>query len=309
MKGVVSGHPQLVKAGTAITTNPSSPACPTRNPRTAVGLSQDGHTLWMVVVDGRSTISAGMTCTELASLMKGLGAYKAINLDGGGSTTMYIRGSGVVNKPSDGTERVVGNHLGLFAPKLGTIGTIEGVVYEAPDTTHVISGASVTLAEATDLTDEMGHYELDGIPGAATLTVKAPGYATATVNVTVAKGVTTTVPIGLTIDPTADFDGDGVPDVQDNCDEVANPDQGDADADGIGDACDMDDDSDGLADEDDNCPYTANPDQADRDGNGVGDLCEPDTNLFGGCNAGGDGALPMFVLFGLLMLVRRRASR
>lgn len=100
MSGVVSGHPQLVRGGTAITTNPSSPACPTRNPRTSVGLSQDGHTLYMVVVDGRTTASAGMTCTELAAMMKGLGAYQAINLDGGGSTTMVVKGE-IKNKPSD----------------------------------------------------------------------------------------------------------------------------------------------------------------------------------------------------------------
>src|SRR6185436_3766159 len=74
MKGIVSGHPQLVKAGVAITTNPASPACPTRNPRTAVGLSQDHKTVYMVVVDGRTTASVGVTCTELAALMKGLGA-------------------------------------------------------------------------------------------------------------------------------------------------------------------------------------------------------------------------------------------
>jgi exopolysaccharide biosynthesis protein len=47
-----------------------------------------------VVVDGRSTASVGMSCAELATLLKGLGAYNAANLDGGGSSAMYVAGQG-----------------------------------------------------------------------------------------------------------------------------------------------------------------------------------------------------------------------
>lgn len=308
MKGIVSGHPQLVKAGVAITTNPSSPACPTRNPRTAVGLSQDRKTVYLVVVDGRSTASVGMTCTELATLMKGLGADQAINLDGGGSTTMYLRGTGIVNKPSDGSERIVANHLAVNAPKLGTIGTLDGVVYEDPDPAHVLAGASVTLGDATVTTDDTGHFEIEGIPGAATLAVKRAGYAPASVPVTVAKGTTTSVSIGLMIDPDADFDGDGVPDARDSCIEAANPDQLDSDSDGAGDACDLDDDGDGLADEDDNCPLVANPDQADTDGDGVGDACVPDPS--GGCSTAGRTPPPSAAWWlGALVILALRRQR
>ncbi|UFN42899.1 phosphodiester glycosidase family protein [Nocardioides okcheonensis] len=73
-------------------------------PRTAIGVIADNHLL-LVVVDGRSAgYSAGATMTELATLMKGLGAVTAYNIDGGGSSTMFFDGE-VVNRPSNGGER------------------------------------------------------------------------------------------------------------------------------------------------------------------------------------------------------------
>ena len=82
-----------------------------RHPRTAVGFSRDSSTLYLVTVDGRQARSAGMTLAELAATMRRLGAWQAMNLDGGGSTTMVVRGA-VVNSPSDTTgERAVGNAL------------------------------------------------------------------------------------------------------------------------------------------------------------------------------------------------------
>ena len=83
-----------------------------RAPRTALGIKKDG-TLLMVVVDGRSNNSAGLTLTELATYMLRLGAREAVNFDGGGSSVMAINGQ-VVNKPSDGRERTVSVGLGLF---------------------------------------------------------------------------------------------------------------------------------------------------------------------------------------------------
>lgn len=77
-----------------------------RHPRTAVGWSADGATLYLFTIDGRQAgYSAGATLTELATLLVAEGASTVYNLDGGGSTTMVVRGSGVVNRPSDGRER------------------------------------------------------------------------------------------------------------------------------------------------------------------------------------------------------------
>lgn len=84
----------------------------TRHPRTAVGFNQDSTKVFFVVVDGRqSNLSVGMTLDELANLMLSIGAYNAVNLDGGGSSTMVIHNQ-VVNSPSDpGGERSVANAL------------------------------------------------------------------------------------------------------------------------------------------------------------------------------------------------------
>jgi exopolysaccharide biosynthesis protein len=85
-----------------------------RHPRTAIGWRADG-TLVLVVVDGRQPrISVGMTINELAHLMLDLGCVEAINLDGGGSSTMVIRNK-IVNNPSDSTgERPVSDALLIF---------------------------------------------------------------------------------------------------------------------------------------------------------------------------------------------------
>ena len=75
----------------------------TRHPRTAVAKMANGNILF-VTVDGRSTESEGMTLEQLQSTLRWLGAEYIINLDGGGSTTMYIKGesdNGVVNHPTD----------------------------------------------------------------------------------------------------------------------------------------------------------------------------------------------------------------
>lgn len=77
-----------------------------RHPRTAVALSDDNRLL-LLTVDGRSFQSYGMTIPELSEFLRSAGAVDALNLDGGGSTSMWINGkadTGVVNYPSDNLE-------------------------------------------------------------------------------------------------------------------------------------------------------------------------------------------------------------
>jgi len=83
-----------------------------RAPRTAVGIKADG-TVLLVVVDGRSADSYGMSLEELARFLQRLGAVDGVNLDGGGSSEMIVNGR-IVNRPSDGRERFISMGLGLF---------------------------------------------------------------------------------------------------------------------------------------------------------------------------------------------------
>ncbi len=100
---VVSGVPQLIRNGAIDITwereRSSKAFVETRHPRTAVAKLRDGKFL-MLVADGRSEQSAGLDLNDLAKLLLELGAVDAINLDGGGSTTMFVAGK-VVNRPSD----------------------------------------------------------------------------------------------------------------------------------------------------------------------------------------------------------------
>jgi len=117
----VTGSHRLVQNGASVA--PSSCDLCGLNPRTAVGLTDGNSKLLLMAVDGRQSFSGGVTLVELANLMIGHGATNAINLDGGGSTTMVMDENGdgtvdameVLNSPSDGSERSVGTNLAVFA--------------------------------------------------------------------------------------------------------------------------------------------------------------------------------------------------
>ena len=116
-RAVVGGWPRVVQAGrnVGVIADSLEGTFPRfgegRHPRSALGITRDSTTLLMVVVDGRRTWSVGMSLAELGDALIALGAWDAMNLDGGGSSTLWIRGH-VVNHPSDATgERAVGNAL------------------------------------------------------------------------------------------------------------------------------------------------------------------------------------------------------
>ncbi|HEX2972464.1 MAG TPA: phosphodiester glycosidase family protein [Tepidisphaeraceae bacterium] len=111
---VVAGNMMLVENGKPLP-NPSRQVAP----RTAVGLDKDRTRLTILIVDGRLPgFSLGLTYTQLASEMVRLGCHTALNLDGGGSSTLVLlhpqtREPRILNTPSDGTERPIANVLGL----------------------------------------------------------------------------------------------------------------------------------------------------------------------------------------------------
>lgn len=113
MQEVVSGQPTLVWGGAALSNTGGH--CPVRHPRTAVALDKAGTTFYMIVVDGRTSTSIGMTCNELAAFALTLKVDGALLQDGGGSSTMWLKSSGVVNKPSDGYQRSLVNHWAVLA--------------------------------------------------------------------------------------------------------------------------------------------------------------------------------------------------
>ncbi|MGO0063693.1 phosphodiester glycosidase family protein [Brevibacillus fluminis] len=113
----VGGQLLLVNQGKAITSFNVDSSVKGLNARTAVGVSQDGKTMYMVAVDTAS--SSGLSLEELAQIMVEIGAYKAVNFDGGGSTTMSARMLGetdvrAINTPKGGAERRVPTGLAIY---------------------------------------------------------------------------------------------------------------------------------------------------------------------------------------------------
>jgi hypothetical protein len=132
-------------------------------PRTAIGFKDRGRTLLLVTIDGPGgTGQGGVTLPKLASIMHGLGADTAVNLDGGGSTTMVARALGdplaaVRNVPSDGSERSDPNGVGVFVEP-GS-GRVEELIV-SPDDARVFPGLHRRLSvRAVD--DHLTPAELD----------------------------------------------------------------------------------------------------------------------------------------------------
>ncbi|TCN39741.1 calcineurin-like phosphoesterase family protein [Kribbella orskensis] len=138
----LSGNIQLARDGQILNVDDTA-----LHPRTAIGFSADGRRMVLLTVDGRMVDSRGLTEKELARLMLDLGSDDVLNLDGGGSSTMLKRSPGeatpeVVNKPSDGSERLTPNGLGLL-PVKGS-GRLKGFRIEATGTAAELADTDIT---------------------------------------------------------------------------------------------------------------------------------------------------------------------
>lgn len=216
-QGVLSGRPLLVRAGVAVLAPDCNDAIAipcSRAPRTGIGVSADGHVMWLAVADGWQAASVGVTAAELGAFLQARGAYMAMNLDGGGSSTLYVGAAGgVVNAPSDGVERTVASHLAVLHKTL-TPGEIVGFICEntfSPCSTP-ISGAVVTFDDGrTDTTDTTGRYEFQNVtPRLACATARKAGYRTNSRCSTVTSGQTQFNSIALM--PGQDPPDAGIPD-------------------------------------------------------------------------------------------------
>ncbi len=117
IKFAIGGGSIILKNGELSLTNINSKG---NEPRTGIGVNRDESELILVTIDGRDSSFKGVSQEVFGAILKELGAYNALNLDGGGSTTMAIKPLDedkaiVVNKPSDGGERSVVNAVGVFS--------------------------------------------------------------------------------------------------------------------------------------------------------------------------------------------------
>ena len=153
------------------------------HPRTAAGYSADGKTLFFVTVDGRQEgLSRGMSLPELADFMITQGVYTALNLDGGGSTAMVVRGQ-IKNSPSDGHERSVSN--ALLAVSTARQGNLSHIQME-PDNERLFLGDKISFTASgwddeynpVSISSENVTFEVDSALGI----VDDQGHFTATKN-------------------------------------------------------------------------------------------------------------------------------
>lgn len=186
VREAVTGGPRLLTGGAATVRNQEEgfgkAFSTTHHPRSAVGVTADGKVL-LVTVDGRQKgISGGIALDDFALLLRNLGCVDAMNLDGGGSTTLAVGGA-VVNSPSEGAERPDASMLLVYAPPLTKGGP--SVAWQGIPSAHV--GAAISLpapSPATAVWGEKGGVgwvsQADGVfhatrPGNGSVALVVPG--------------------------------------------------------------------------------------------------------------------------------------
>lgn len=154
-KMMIGGHALLVENGAIKKYTKDVNSIGGVRARTAVGISQDGKTVYIVSAEGRTNRSPGLSLNELSQFMLDLGAYKAMNLDGGGSTAMAVRNLGdlkrtrVTNPERNAGERKVVNGLGVFNTTNNT-GVISDVKFESDLNTIVGEQLNLKLKSGWD---------------------------------------------------------------------------------------------------------------------------------------------------------------
>lgn len=154
-KMMIGGHALLVENGAIKKYTKDVNSIGEVRARTAVGISQDGKTVYIVSAEGRTNRSLGLSLNELSQFMLDLGAYKAMNLDGGGSTAMAVRNLGdlkrtrVTNPEKNAGERKVVNGLGVFNTTTNT-GVISDVKFESDLNTIVGEQLNLKLKSGWD---------------------------------------------------------------------------------------------------------------------------------------------------------------
>jgi hypothetical protein len=144
---LIGGYPKIINNGSnyvqqGYNQEGGPPHTFERHPRTAIGFSEDSTKVYFITVDGRG-YSVGMTLNELADFMIEIGVHHGLNLDGGGSTTMWVRNK-IVNNPSDGIERAVGNGMLVYstAPKVDSVSNI----FISPSNLRLFKGDRITFS-------------------------------------------------------------------------------------------------------------------------------------------------------------------
>jgi len=170
----MGGGPNLVSSGASDVTlseEEFDSSYASKNPRTAAGVTSAGKVL-LVTVDGRTSAGVGMTLSELASYMIALGCNEAMNLDGGGSTTMWTSADGVVNTPSDGSQRSVVGAICVYADgeivdngaagyaEVGTWTSSANSGYYGTNSRWNSTGTGADTATWTPTLEEPGQYDV-----------------------------------------------------------------------------------------------------------------------------------------------------
>ncbi len=138
---VLGGHALLLDEGRVLAYARESAGLSGVRARTAAGVSRDGKKMWLVGVEGGSAASVGLSLSNLGRFFEHLGAWRALNLDGGGSTTMVSRPLGMwetkrVFSPEQSTERLVPNALGIYTT--APTGALQGFTLQVGEKTLLV---------------------------------------------------------------------------------------------------------------------------------------------------------------------------